>query len=209
MTTADCEAFPEINNCSGSGLGYCDMTFTRPDRCLIVVTIGGRPDTSATGETKIGGSTVQEGACAASATNAKGGELMAVADGGATVAATADAICAKRERQGISSTVLVGEFSPEYPGALQDPVSVEQQALGADEMTDVVRTLACGAGLSGFGPDVPEAALALFASRRHGAAAMTALRQLSVGGDGIEAIAARNFLERIQSFLKAAREGKG
>jgi hypothetical protein len=39
-----CADFPEIGNCSGTGVGYCDMTFRRKDRCLAVVTTGGTPD---------------------------------------------------------------------------------------------------------------------------------------------------------------------
>lgn len=41
---ATCSDFPEIGNCSGTGVGYCDMTFRREDRCLTVVTTGGAPD---------------------------------------------------------------------------------------------------------------------------------------------------------------------
>lgn len=41
---ATCTDFPEIGNCSGTGVGYCDMTFRRADRCLTVVTTGGAPD---------------------------------------------------------------------------------------------------------------------------------------------------------------------
>lgn len=41
-----CSDFPEIGNCSGTGVGYCDMTFRRKDRCLTVVTTGGTPDRS-------------------------------------------------------------------------------------------------------------------------------------------------------------------
>lgn len=39
-----CSRFPEIGYCSGSGLGYCGMDFTRENRCLIVTTIGGLPE---------------------------------------------------------------------------------------------------------------------------------------------------------------------
>ena len=38
-----CSRFPEIGNCSGTGMGYCDMHFARKDRCLDVVTTGGYP----------------------------------------------------------------------------------------------------------------------------------------------------------------------
>ena len=38
-----CENFPEVGNCSGTGLGFCDMSFARRNRCLVVVTVGGEP----------------------------------------------------------------------------------------------------------------------------------------------------------------------
>lgn len=43
---ATCHVFPEIGNCSGTGVGYCDMAFSRKAQCLIVVTTGGAPQTS-------------------------------------------------------------------------------------------------------------------------------------------------------------------
>ena len=48
-----CKSFPEIGNCSGTGLGFCDMNFTRRDRCLSVVTTGGPPDGALDGEPSI------------------------------------------------------------------------------------------------------------------------------------------------------------
>lgn len=38
-----CRRFPEIGNCSGTGVGFCDMTFVRQSRCLTLVTFGGAP----------------------------------------------------------------------------------------------------------------------------------------------------------------------
>lgn len=53
VSQATCTGFPEIGNCSGTGLGYCDMTFRRADRCLVVVTTGGSPDRSGPGGTSV------------------------------------------------------------------------------------------------------------------------------------------------------------
>jgi len=39
-----CADFPEINYCSGVGLGYCDIAFRRADRCLDVLTTEGPPE---------------------------------------------------------------------------------------------------------------------------------------------------------------------
>jgi hypothetical protein len=41
---ATCVDFPEIDSCSGTGVGYCAMTFRRGDRCLDVVTTEGAPE---------------------------------------------------------------------------------------------------------------------------------------------------------------------
>jgi hypothetical protein len=39
-----CARFPEIDSCSGVGLGYCGMVFVKQRKCLYVVTTGGQPD---------------------------------------------------------------------------------------------------------------------------------------------------------------------
>jgi hypothetical protein len=41
---ATCSDFPEIDSCSGTGMGFCAMTFRRGDRCLDVVTTEGAPE---------------------------------------------------------------------------------------------------------------------------------------------------------------------
>ncbi len=43
-----CATYPEINNCSGTGAGFCNMLFERGQRCLFVVTVGGSPARYAT-----------------------------------------------------------------------------------------------------------------------------------------------------------------
>lgn len=48
-----CRRFPEIGNCSGTGLGFCDMHFKRRDRCLMIVSIGGYPDGTEDGEPSV------------------------------------------------------------------------------------------------------------------------------------------------------------
>lgn len=42
-TASICKKFPEIDNCSGTGVGFCDMLFVRKQRCLSLVTVGGPP----------------------------------------------------------------------------------------------------------------------------------------------------------------------
>jgi hypothetical protein len=44
ISQATCIDFPEIGNCSGTGLGFCDMHFRRGKRCLTIVTTGDTPD---------------------------------------------------------------------------------------------------------------------------------------------------------------------
>lgn len=38
-----CGSYPETGNCSGTGVGYCDMMFVKEKRCLSLVTTGGPP----------------------------------------------------------------------------------------------------------------------------------------------------------------------
>ena len=44
-TDTICKEYPEVGNCSGTGMAFCDMTFVRRARCLTVITAGGPPDT--------------------------------------------------------------------------------------------------------------------------------------------------------------------
>jgi hypothetical protein len=44
MDEQTCRRFTEIGNCSGTGLGFCDMHFQRRGRCLTIITVGGFPD---------------------------------------------------------------------------------------------------------------------------------------------------------------------
>ena len=50
MGDQTCRRFPEIGNCSGTGLGFCDMHFERRGRCLTIITVGGYPDGEIDGE---------------------------------------------------------------------------------------------------------------------------------------------------------------
>ena len=58
-----CRKYPEIGNCSGTGLGFCDMTFIRPKRCLTIVTVGGSPDDRYGGEARIRSVTFTRAPC--------------------------------------------------------------------------------------------------------------------------------------------------
>ena len=48
-----CSLYPEIGNCSGSGIGLCDMSFYRRNRCLVVVAIGGAPGDRSSGDSVV------------------------------------------------------------------------------------------------------------------------------------------------------------
>jgi hypothetical protein len=58
-----CRQYPEIGNCSGSGVGYCDMTFIKADRCLLVLTTGGAPQSRAGGGAIVHDVTFSRGKC--------------------------------------------------------------------------------------------------------------------------------------------------
>ena len=50
---AGCAAFPEVGNCQGTGPAYCDMHFARANRCLDLVTKGGRPRNDGPGDAHV------------------------------------------------------------------------------------------------------------------------------------------------------------
>jgi hypothetical protein len=58
-----CSAYPEIRNCSGTGVGLCDMSFVKRDRCLTVVTIGGPPRADGGGEPAVRDVQFRRGPC--------------------------------------------------------------------------------------------------------------------------------------------------
>lgn len=47
-----CTTYPEVGNCTGVGIGYCNMTFKRGKQCLSLVTVGGAPQDEP-GDTKV------------------------------------------------------------------------------------------------------------------------------------------------------------
>lgn len=48
-----CSLYPEIGNCTGNGIAFCDMSFYRKNQCLIVVAIGGAPYEGDSGDSKV------------------------------------------------------------------------------------------------------------------------------------------------------------
>lgn len=58
-----CADFPEIDYCSGTGMGYCTMTFRRRDRCLDVLTTEGPPERGVTGTPYVKDVSFRKGPC--------------------------------------------------------------------------------------------------------------------------------------------------
>jgi hypothetical protein len=57
-----CTKYPELDNCTGVGIGLCGMNFVRRNRCLILVTIGGAPQEQP-GDTVIRDVAFRRGSC--------------------------------------------------------------------------------------------------------------------------------------------------
>ena len=57
-----CAKYPEIDHCTGVGIGLCGMEFVRRDRCLILITIGGAPQDQP-GDTLVRDVTFLRGPC--------------------------------------------------------------------------------------------------------------------------------------------------
>lgn len=58
-----CSDFPEIDSCSGTGMGYCAMTFRRGDRCLDVLTTEGSPQRGVTDHPFVNDVSFRKGPC--------------------------------------------------------------------------------------------------------------------------------------------------
>ena len=58
-----CSDFPEIDSCSGTGMGYCAMTFRRGDRCLDVLTTEGAPERGVTDSPFVNDVSFRKGPC--------------------------------------------------------------------------------------------------------------------------------------------------
>lgn len=58
-----CTANPEIDSCSGVEDGFCSMRFARPGNCLTIVTKGGPPGPTGSGDTRVDGVQFQRRPC--------------------------------------------------------------------------------------------------------------------------------------------------
>ncbi|KMO36380.1 hypothetical protein VQ02_15585 [Methylobacterium variabile] len=96
---------------------------------------------------------------------------------------------------------LAEDFDRRYPRALAGEASVERLALDAGAIENAVGYLACVAGLTDLDVNVAEQGLALFASRRHGRAALAALDRIA-RGPGPEARGARAYAGQIRAYLR-------
>lgn len=108
--------------------------------------------------------------------------------------------CQEVQASGKVGGALADAFYARYPKALAGEASVEQLALDPAALDNVVRYLVCVAGATDYDPVVAENALALFASKRHGAAARQMLAALAHSTDPA-AGAARRFDAQIAGYL--------
>lgn len=98
-----------------------------------------------------------------------------------------------------AADAMLAAFEADYPKALVDPATVELQQLAPATLQRIVADLGCLAGQVGGDAFIPEQAVALFASRRHGAAAFAALDVLARSGDA----AAERFLVQMRGYTSA------
>lgn len=62
VDSGTCQRYPEIDDCTGVGIGLCAMTFARGNLCLHVVTVGGAPHDEP-GDTAVRHLTFRRGRC--------------------------------------------------------------------------------------------------------------------------------------------------
>jgi hypothetical protein len=109
--------------------------------------------------------------------------------------------CAELRAAALFDSALVDAFEKRYPRALVGEASVERLALDPGQVGNAAAYLACVAGLTGLDVFVAEQGLALFASRRHGRAALAALDRIA-SGTGPEAAGARDYARQIRAYLR-------
>ncbi len=96
-------------------------------------------------------------------------------------------------------------FEQQYPAALINPATVDEQSLTANDIAKIAGFAACAAAKTDFEPFVADNASALFASKTHGAAAFAALERLS-REPGFEGTAAKAFAEQMRDCAKEPSE---
>ncbi|KMO36957.1 hypothetical protein [Methylobacterium aquaticum] len=109
--------------------------------------------------------------------------------------------CAEVRASALLGSALVSAFERRYPPALVGEASVERLALDPGQVENAAAYLACVAGLTGLDVYVAEQGLSLFASRRHGRAALAALDRIA-RGTGPEAGSARDYARQIRAYLR-------
>ncbi|MCF4129589.1 hypothetical protein [Methylobacterium sp. SyP6R] len=109
--------------------------------------------------------------------------------------------CAEVRAAALFDSALVTAFETRYPRALVGEASVERLDLDPGQVENAAAYLACVAGLTGLDVFVAEQGLALFASRRHGRAALAALDRIA-RGTGPEARGARDYARQIRAYLR-------
>jgi hypothetical protein len=111
--------------------------------------------------------------------------------------------CAQIHSEGKVGGALADAFYARYPKSLAGEQSVEAVTLDAAALDNVVQYLTCVAGATDYDPVVAENGLALFASRRHGPAALRTLEALGRSADPA-AGAARRLHTQVSAYLKGA-----
>ena len=91
--------------------------------------------------------------------------------------------CAQLHSEGKVGSALAETFYERYPKSLAGEQSVEAVPLDVAALDNVVKYLVCVAGATNYDPVVVENGLALFASKRHGDAALRALEDLGKSAD--------------------------
>jgi hypothetical protein len=109
--------------------------------------------------------------------------------------------CAQVQAEGKVGSALADAFYARYPKDLAGEQSVEAVPLDGPGIDNIVRYLTCVAGAADYDPVVVENGLALFASKRHGAAALRVLTALGKSADPA-AEAARRFQAQVTGYLE-------
>jgi hypothetical protein len=112
--------------------------------------------------------------------------------------------CERLRASGEGADALLDRHARDFPAVLVGEAEVETVELAPADLDAVAAYLSCLSGLTDGDPSVVESGLSLFASRRHGRAALAALDALA-RTPGLDGAAAKAFAEQVRGYLKGPR----
>jgi hypothetical protein len=114
--------------------------------------------------------------------------------------------CASLRASGYSADAHLADFEKNFPAEIIAEESVSKLDLSAEDMRSIGSYASCVTGLApNMPPEIADASLSLYASKKHGRAAFAALDSLARDG-GKDANFAREFAKQMRDYIKEPSE---